>query len=421
MDTLSAYDVVSIVSILIIISYIFSLIGNKLRIPSVLLLLVFGIIVRQITLFTGNYTPIPQGAIEVLGVIGLVLILLEAGLDLKIEAGRGGLIKSAVLSSLFVMILSMLSISSVIHFFLGQPWSVGFIYSVPLGIISSTVVASSISSLSQKKREFLTYESSLSDIFGILVFNYIVIQTSLSVSSLLSTSVSVILSVGVSILVSGLLTWLMIRVSSSVKVFLIFALLILVYATAHQLEIPALPLILIFGLFINNWSKIRDRDLRKWLPVDKVSELAESIKGLTAESAFLARTLFFALFGYSINIQELFNLQVALVGLLITIIIYVVRFLYLRLFSRDHILPELFYAPRGLVTIVLFYQIPVSLQFDGLDEGVLLFVILATSLILMAGSIFFTPHEATKEADEENKIIKETLVQVSIAQDPTKK
>ncbi|MCJ7467522.1 MAG: hypothetical protein MUO53_12615, partial [Maribacter sp.] len=39
-------------------------------------------------------------------------------------------------------------------------------------------------------------------------------------------------------------------------------------------------------------------------------------------------------------------------------------------------------APRGLITVLLFYAIPVQAHIQSFESGVLLFVIIATSLIM---------------------------------------
>jgi len=56
---------------------------------------------------------------------------------------------------------------------------------------------------------------------------------------------------------------------------------------------------------------------------------------------------------------------------------------------RYNLLPELFYIPRGLITILLFYKIPAWQRIEDFDEGVLFFVILATGLILMLGALIY--------------------------------
>ncbi|HET7629962.1 MAG TPA: hypothetical protein VFK03_01170, partial [Candidatus Saccharimonadales bacterium] len=49
----------------------------------------------------------------------------------------------------------------------------------------------------------------------------------------------------------------------------------------------------------------------------------------------------------------------------------------------------------------LFYQIPRGLHFDSFSDGVLFFVVLVTTVLMMIGSVFFTPREATRQAEEE--------------------
>jgi len=73
---------------------------------------------------------------------------------------------------------------------------------------------------------------------------------------------------------------------------------------------------------------------------------------------------------------------VAIVSLLIIASIYLIRFVILRIFIGADILPQLFVAPRGLITVLLFYAIPAEVQVPGFEPGILLFIIIGTSLIM---------------------------------------
>lgn len=106
---------------------------------------------------------------------------------------------------------------------------------------------------------------------------------------------------------------------------------------------------------------------------------------ITIESAFLIRTLFFFIFGYSLLITSFLNLNLLLTASIILIILYGIRFLYLRFAVGRHIFPELFIAPRGLITILLFYSIPEEYSIGIISEGLLFTVILLSSLIMMIG------------------------------------
>lgn len=402
MLTFDIHIIIVALSSLVILSYIFSLISAKTRIPTVIMLLALGIGIRELLIHLDAYRAIPLDIIQFFGVLGLILILLEAGLDLKMSRDKLPLVGSAAASSLFVLSLSVIGIGAIVHYMLGQAWNTSFIYAVPLAVISSTIVASSIDHLSQEKREFLTYESSLSDIIGILFFNFLIAKQAFSVGLLAINIVSILVAIVISIVISIILVMLLAKANVKVKAFLIFAVLLLIYSVGHLWHLPTLLVVLIFGLTINNWREIKIHAIKKLLPLDGVETAAESVKSVTGESAFLVRTFFFTLFGYTIDVSVLTDPKVLLVGSIIVVVIFLIRFIYLRIFSSEHILPELFFAPRGLVTIVLFYSIPAHLTFESFDEGVLFYVILLTTLIMMFGSLWFTPKNATRETEEKS-------------------
>jgi len=54
----------------------------------------------------------------------------------------------------------------------------------------------------------------------------------------------------------------------------------------------------------------------------------------------------------------------------------------LKIIVKKDILPQLFIAPRGLVTILLFFSIPSEMQVDNFNSGILLFVVLITSFAM---------------------------------------
>ncbi|MBL0267286.1 MAG: hypothetical protein IPP99_00985 [Chitinophagaceae bacterium] len=89
-----------------------------------------------------------------------------------------------------------------------------------------------------------------------------------------------------------------------------------------------------------------------------------------------------------------------LAGSVIVLILLGIRYIYLRFFLRSHIIPELFYLPRGLITILLFYSIPLKNQLSRFNEGILFFTILATSVIMMIGSIAYGKPEVETINDE---------------------
>ena len=101
----------------------------------------------------------------------------------------------------------------------------------------------------------------------------------------------------------------------------------------------------------------------------------------------MVRTFFFIIFGWSIKIIDLFDLKSLIIGITIVLIIFSVRMVTLLVFSKTtrvkNITPELFLAPRGLLTILLFYSIPRKLLPSNINfEGVFLYVIIICCLIM---------------------------------------
>ena len=84
-------------------------------------------------------------------------------------------------------------------------------------------------------------------------------------------------------------------------------------------------------------------------------------------------------------------------------IIYFVRSIVLFLFSGKNIILELFLAPRGLVTILLFFAIPSELSLGSEFQGVLLFVILISCLIMTWSLISYKKETSKVEVLEEEQ------------------
>jgi NhaP-type Na+/H+ or K+/H+ antiporter len=122
--------------------------------------------------------------------------------------------------------------------------------------------------------------------------------------------------------------------------------------------------------------------LANFLHVEKAKSIYEGLHVITLETSFIVRTFFFVIFGLTISVSSIFDWKVALVSLLIIMSIYLIRYILLRLIIGLNIHPQLYIAPRGLVTVLLFYAIPKSVQYKGFEPGILLFIILGTSLIM---------------------------------------
>lgn len=391
MENFSAYTVLLSVSGLVILSYLFSLLHQLTRIPSVLLLLGTGILLGYLSKSMGFPFYLPPAVVEILGTVGLIMIVLEAGLDLEITESKLPLIRNSFWSALIIFLLSTVAITGILIWWLPNDATLiqCIVYAIPLSIVSSAIVLPSVHHLSAEKKEFLIYEASFSDIIGILAFNFFTVEQFITLHSITwfigSIPLALVLSIGVCF---GLM-WLLIKSRVNVRFFLVFAVLIVVYVTGKLMHLPVLITILVFGLVVNNWELIRWKVLKTFFSDEHVDEMAAFLKSITAESAFLIRTFFFILFGFGIELSFLQNVDVLLLGSFIVITLLALRFIYLRIVHKYDLFPELLYIPRGLITVLLFYKIPEWQRLDSFDEGVLFFVILATTIIMMLGSLFY--------------------------------
>ncbi|MCD4710640.1 MAG: hypothetical protein K8R52_07325, partial [Bacteroidales bacterium] len=95
MEHFDSNGLVIIGSLIIIISYLFNLIASRYSIPSVLLLIVLGVVLNGLVSRTGIQGPDLAPSLEMLGTLGLLMIVLEASLDLELEKGKRKMISRA--------------------------------------------------------------------------------------------------------------------------------------------------------------------------------------------------------------------------------------------------------------------------------------------------------------------------------------
>jgi len=386
---LNTYHLIIIFSATIIISYFFNLYSKKSGIPAVLMLIAFGVVISSgLSLFNVS-VPNLDGVLEILGVVGLILIVLEAALDLKLLREKIGVI----IKSLFVSIIGLGLTSYFSAYFLS--WFISdlkfvnaLLYAIPLSILSSAIILPSVDSLDEKKKEFMIYESTFSDIIGIIGF-YAVLNLVGSDSPenvLPDTFKSLIFTIVLSVIISYVLIYVFQNLKGHAKLFLLIAVLLLLYSVGKMFHLSSLIIIMIFGVILNNYKLFFKGVLNDFIIEKKVEGILNNFKVITIESAFVVRTFFFIIFGWTISLGNLLNLTVLFYGLVLLVVVYFVRMLVLFIFNGtfriSKVSPELFLAPRGLITILLFFAIPESAKCSFNFDGVLLFVILTTCLIM---------------------------------------
>lgn len=372
------------ICVLLLIAYIFDVSSPKTRIPSVILLLLVGWAVRQGANFLGLHIPDLSPILPVIGTVGLILVVLEGSLEVELNRSKLGLIvRSTVVALLPIILLSMLLALAFEHFD-GISFRTGLLNAIPLCVISSTIAISSSQSLPTKDSEFVTYESSLSDIFGVIFFNFVVRNEVIDLSSFTEFGAQIVIILVVTVAATLGLSFLLSKIKHHVKFLPIILLIILIYTIAKMYHLPALIFIFVLGLFIGNLDKFeRFRFMKRLRPEILVKEVSR-LQELTKEITFSIRSLFFLLFGYLIETSELLNTNTLVWAIAISGGIFLVRFIFLKL-SGQNVFPLLFIAPRGLITILLFISIPVGQTTNLVNNSLIIQVIIITALIMMIG------------------------------------
>ncbi len=406
MDSLGTYSLIIVFSLTIIVSYFFNVYAKKSGIPSVLMLIALGIVLHYGLLLFDGFSIDLSKPLEVLGVVGLILILLEAALDLRLEKNKIGLIIKSFLMAFLGLGGTAYLAAYCFTYFLDISLLNGLLFSIPLSILSSAIILPSIEDLDENKREFMVYESTFSDIVGIIGFYSVLNMLDSTASDEVYGEIftKLALTVIFSILISYTLIYVFQNIKGHVKLFLLIAILLLLYAVGQIFELSSLLIILIFGMILNNYKVFFKGSLMKLLKEDKVEDVLDDMKVVTAESAFVVRTFFFIIFGWSVYLGSLLSLEVIGLGLLVLVVIYLVRALTLFVFNGTDINPQLFLAPRGLITILLFFAIPEELTSETDFQGVLLFVILFSCVIMTWAMMVRKKNNLALLAEDENTL-----------------
>lgn len=378
--------------VLLLLAYVFDLTASKTKIPSVILLLLLGWAVRQLTSLLDIHLPDISPILPVLGTVGLILIVLEGSLELELNKSKFRLIRK----SFFGALVSMVALAFLLAFafrYLGHfGLKDSLTNAIPFCVISSAIAIPSVRNLSSQNKEFVIYESSLSDILGVLIFNFIALNEiidgfsfgNFGLQLLIITVVSFIATIGLSFLLS--------KIEHHIKFVPIILLLVLIYSVSKTYHLPGLIFILIFGLSIGNLDELkRFKWIEKFKPVELNREV-NKFKELTIEAAFLIRALFFLLFGYLIETSEVLNSDTFIWALAIVFFIFTFRTIQLKL-SKLPLKPLLFVAPRGLITILLFLSIEPADTISFVNKSLIIQVIILTALMMMFGLMADKPQK----------------------------
>lgn len=386
---------------LLLIAYVFSITAPRTRIPSVILLLLLGWIVRQAADFLELDIPRLTPLLPILGTIGLVLIVLEGSLELELDKSKTPIIKRSFVVALIPILVLGITLAYLFQYVSEASLRVSLINAIPLCVISSAIAIPSAKNLSPANKEFSVYESTLSDILGVLFFNFMALNTVIDMAAFLHFGLQLLIMILVSFVSTIGLSYLLSRIDHHVKHTPIILLLILIFAVSEVYHLPALIFIVIFGLFMGNFDQLKRFKWAQQFRADELDKEVSKFKEITMEAAFVVRALFFLLFGYLIETAEILNPETSVWAVGIVALIFLFRAVQLKLYGLK-LRPLVFLAPRGLITILLFFTIPVGSTISVVNKSLIMQVIVLSALVMMVGMM-----TTRKEAPEEKPLVTE--------------
>ena len=371
---------------LLLVAYLFDLTSAKSKIPSVILLLLLGWGVRQVTQFLEISLPDFETFLPILGTVGLILIVLEGSLELELNKSKKGIITRSFLGALLSMITTAFIITWLFYEIGGYTFKNSLINAIPFCVISSAIAIPTVINLSKANREFVIYESSLSDILGVLFFNFIALNEIFNVNSFGNFGLQLLAIIVISLIATVGLAYLLNKIEHHIKFIPIILLVILIYSVLKEYHLPSLIFIMVFGLAIGNLNQLTHFKWLQNMETEDLNEEVERFKEITIEAAFLVRTLFFLLFGYLLETSEILDQQTLVWSAGIVALIVVIRIIQLKI-SKLPLVPLLFIAPRGLITVLLFISILPHQNIDLVNKSLVVQVVIITTLVTMVGLI----------------------------------
>jgi len=248
-------------------------------------------------------------------------------------------------------------------------------------VISSAVAIPSATGLPDRPREFVVYESSLSDILGVLVF-YSWLGAAGSIEDFaLDLFGGGAMSLIVAVFAALALWYFINQIAGSVRFLPLLAGMVLLYAIGKELHLSPLIIVLVCGLLINNPHLITWHAKVRSLHTGDYDQTLREFKGLVAELTFATKSFFFLLLGYWTNVEQMLSVEAWLVAAAGLAAIFSSRWVILKLLRQEAVAQLVWIAPRGLVTVLLFLSARDTGKLDAFPFGAVMLIVLITAAI----------------------------------------
>ena len=377
------YQAILIVSCLLLAAFGVERLSKHTGVPSVVVMIAIGMIGKPLMSTAGVELTGVQALVPLMGTLGLVLIVLEGAFDLRLSREHWRANLQALLSA------SVGVLVCVVLFSLAGIWLLNFsaydamLLALPLSVISSAVAIPASGFMDKAGREFVVYESSISDILGILLF-FAVLNSDRTVTGIVSSLViNSLISIGLGTLCALGLLFALFKLSGHIRFVPLLSGLFALYAMGKLWHLSPLIMVLMFGLIVNNPAVLaRIVWFRNMVSSAAYADTVREFKSLTAELTFAVRGVFFVLLGYWTDLESVGHWGAWLAaGLLLAGIYWPRHWLLtaLRVPSR-HTLTWL--APRGLISVLLYFTAKETAHPPEFLDGALMLVVMLSAIAM---------------------------------------
>ena len=374
------------IGLLIFLAHLFSLMFERFHIPDVLFLFGIGIVLGPVTGVLSAESFGQFGSLFAL--LTLLIMLFEAGLDMKIRQVLG-----ALWPAMALMVLNLVGSIAIIvpaaYFVFGIPLHLAFLVSILVGGISSGIVIPLAEQLKlgDKTKAILALESNLNNVVTVVL-----ILALLQFSDTQAFRVFPIISetlVGFlgAVVLGGVIALVWSRLLLPIRgiqdsIFTTPAVVLIVYGLAEFVGTNGIMAAFAFGITLGNleFLKVRPLPLLRHL---EAFHLTLQEKNLFSGMVFLLKTYFFVFIGISMNIT---NIPYLLWGVAVVLAFLVLRDATARLVLRQslpsfdlEILKRM--MPKGLVGAALV-SLVANQTVQDLTYPIILFSVVFTSLLI---------------------------------------
>jgi hypothetical protein len=264
-------------------------------------------------------------------------------------------------------------------------------------VISSAVAIPSAHGLADHTREFVVYESALSDILGVLVF-YAWLAAGGSVGTFTEDLLGGgALSLGAALVAALMLFYLINRMEGHVRFVPLLAGLMLLYAAGKVLHLSPLVLVLVCGLLLNNPHLLEWNAKLRSMHTPGYDKTLSEFKGLVRELTFATKSVFFIMLGYWTDVSHMLDWRAWAIAGAMLAVIYLSRAAILRALLIEDPGRLVWIAPRGLITVLLFLTAMDTGTIQRFPFGTVMLVVLSTAMATALA------HRGETEEEEDEK------------------